>query len=261
MISILTPTFNRAYILTDLFESLQNQSSKDFDWIIVNDGSTDNTLKITDNFIKNALFPIKVITQKNFGKHIAINTGTLASTFEYIFIVDSDDQLSPNAIETVQSNLQKFSQYPGICFRRSNFDGTLIGKRLQNDMPLILHPTEAGNIFCGDLAYIFKRSALLKYPFPFFKNENFIPELFIWNKIGDEGKIVYFPAQSIYLCEYLDDGYSRNFSKNFQKNPKGFLLFYKDQFQREKKTLKKIKNLLRMLQAAFYILKTKIIKK
>ncbi|MFP3541439.1 hypothetical protein SB770_33485, partial [Pseudomonas sp. SIMBA_044] len=72
-------------------------------------------------------------------------------------------------------------------------------------------PTAAGGLYKGDLAYIFKREALIKHPFPVFEGEKFVPELLIWNRVSDEGVIKFFGHKVLYICEYLEDGYSANF--------------------------------------------------
>ena len=171
----------------------------------------------------------------------------------FIFIVDSDDILTEDALVYVQNAIDSLGKNDaGICFRRAYFDGTLIGTNKLSSEPIYLSPTEAANYFQGDLAYIFRTSALLSHPFPTIKGEKFVPELLIWNAIGDEGKIIFYPDKAIYLCEYLEDGYTVNFKRNLRLNPKGFALFYRDQFFREKSSVRKIKCTIRYLQCLYY---------
>ena len=89
---------------------------------------------------------------------------------------------------------------------------------------------------------------MLRHPFPVIPGERFIPELYIWNRIGDEGEIIFFPGKIIYLCEYLPDGYTANFAANLRRNPQGFLLFYATQLHRERRWLDKAKCFVRCLQ-------------
>ncbi|MNZ48468.1 hypothetical protein D3C78_662150 [compost metagenome] len=131
----------------------------------------------------------------------------------------------------------------------------LVGRDVEcSDFPVVMTPTEAGHFFKGDLAYIFKTEALRMHSFPVFSGERFVPELYIWNKIGDEGNIHYFANTILYLCDYLEDGYSKNFSSNLRRNPKGFLTFYWAQIARENKLLFKAKYVLRSVQCYFYAL-------
>ncbi len=113
-------------------------------------------------------------------------------------------------------------------------------------------PTDAGRFFVGDLAYVFSRKVMLSNLFPVIEGEKFVPELYIWNKISDQGNILYFPNDAIYLCEYMPDGYTENFWQNLRRNPKGFGLFYRAQFFRERSFVAKLKCLIRAGQCYFY---------
>jgi hypothetical protein len=252
MITVLTPTYNRAYTLERLYQSLLLQSAP-FEWLIIDDGSTDTTKELIAAFQKDTPFLIRYIYQENSGKHVAINTGAYAAEGDFIFIVDSDDMLTDDALIYVQNAICTLgSKDVGICFRRAYFNGILIGTKNISAEPIHLSPTEAGNYFQGDLAYIFRTSVLLSHPFPIIIGETFVPELLIWNAIGDEGNIIFYPDKSIYLCEYLEDGYSANFKRNLRRNPKGFALFYRDQFFRERSLSRKTKCAVRYVQCLYY---------
>ncbi|MFZ2969134.1 MAG: glycosyltransferase family 2 protein [Sulfuricurvum sp.] len=252
MITILTPTYNRVYTLERLYKSLCLQSIP-FEWLIIDDGSTDTTHELVASFQDKSFFPIHYIHQSNSGKHVAINTGTSMAKGEFIFIVDSDDALTQDALILVRHALNSLTQKEvGISFRRASFEGKIIGNKTHFRVPLVLSPTDASNLFQGDLAYIFRTSALLSHPFPIIRGETFVPELLLWNRIADEGDILYYPTTAIYQCEYLADGYSANFNQNLRKNPKGFALFYRDQFFREKTLIRKIKCAVRYLQCRYY---------
>ena len=109
-ITILTPTYNRAGTLPKLFESLQGQTSKDFEWIVIDDGSKDNTTELVKEFVEKAEgFLVTYLKQDNSGKHVALNNGISKAQGELIFIVDSDDWLSDNAVETILEYREKYS--------------------------------------------------------------------------------------------------------------------------------------------------------
>lgn len=255
MITVLTPTYNRVLTLPRLFHSLCAQSSMAFEWLVVDDGSNDGTYKLLNEFSVSAPFNIRVIQQSNSGKHVALNNGFAAAHSPWVFIVDSDDALISTAIEEVECSLSDLDGelLVGVCYRRAYFDLNLIGFNISvGGGPIVMSPSEAGHFFKGDLAYIFKTEALLRNPFPVVPGEKFVPELLIWNKVGDEGDIYFFCDRAIYLCDYLEDGYSKNFSSNLRRNPIGFLIFYWSQVFREKKLLYKFKNLLRVAQCLFY---------
>ncbi|MBN2895282.1 MAG: glycosyltransferase family 2 protein [Campylobacterales bacterium] len=251
MITVLTPTYNRAYTLTRLFESLMHQNGS-FEWLIIDDGSSDETQKLVEGFQSNALFEIRYMYQENSGKHIAINTGTAAARGAYCLIVDSDDALMPNALEVIEAQIAPHLNHIGWCFRRAYFNGTIIGNSTDMPQMIVMHPMQASHYFQGDLAYIFRTDALRAHPFPMIQGERFVPELLIWNCIADEGSICYFPHIAPYLCEYLPDGYSANFKKNLRVNPKGFGLYYADRLRREKRLIERLKALIRLLQCTLY---------
>lgn len=251
MITVLTPTYNRAYTLTRLFESLMQQNGS-FEWLIVDDGSTDDTQKLVEEFSPHATFDIRYIYQPNSGKHSAINTGAAAAHGEYCFIVDSDDALTPDAHEVIEAQIARHPDHVGWSFRRAFFNGRIIGNT--SDMPqmIVMHPMQASHYFKGDLAYLFRTEALRANLFPQIAYERFVPELLIWNRIADQGSICYFPHIAPYLCEYLPDGYSANFKKNLRANPRGFGLYYADRLHREHKPIERIKALIRLIQCYLY---------
>ena len=100
-ITIFTPTFNRGNRLPALYNSLQNQSNKDFEWLIVDDGSTDNTEELVRKWLSEPLFPVRYIKQKNGGKHRAVNRGVQEAQGELFFIVESDDVLPEQTNERI----------------------------------------------------------------------------------------------------------------------------------------------------------------
>lgn len=257
MISILTATYNRHHTLQRLYDSLLSQNSNTFEWVIVDDGSIDDTRKLVNTFVAENLIKIKYVFQQNKGKPSAINTGVPLCHYDYIFIVDSDDALTEDALSSLTTAIddaeREQKQFSGVGFRRANFSGQVWGltPNLQGST-VYLTATEAGNLFKGDLAYCFKKESLLRHPFPFYKGERFVPELFIWNKITDEGRVRFNVNKAIYLTEYLEDGLTKNFKKELKKYPYSFKVYYADQFQREKRIIKKAKMLVRYFQCVIY---------
>lgn len=259
MITVLTPSYNRSHTLERAFKSLVQQTNKRFEWLVIDDGSTDDTDVLIQKLGSRANFKVRYMRQENSGKHVAINTGTALAESEWILILDSDDALTHDAIATVQQYLDahQSADLLGLCFRKAFMNGAIIGQKQEFAEKIFLHPTDAGKLIKGDLAYIFRRSALLTHPFPVIPGEKFVPELYIWNKIGDDGKILFLTRKYIYLCEYLPDGYSANFTNNLKRNPRGFLVYYKSQFLRENFGIAKLKCAVRSLQCWYYAIWTK----
>ena len=118
-ITVFTPTYNRAYIIEELYRSLQRQTYSNFEWVVVDDGSTDNTQSIFKQWEKeNNVFPIRYVYQENGGKCRAINRGLQLAEGELFFTVDSDDYLTDDALEKIvtwESALTKDVKYCGFA--------------------------------------------------------------------------------------------------------------------------------------------------
>ena len=256
MITILTPTYNRVHTLERLYSSLCEQIDLEcFEWLIIDDGSSDETFTLIEKFKNQNKIPIRYIFQENRGKHVALNNGIENAKYDWIFIVDSDDTLTIDAISTIKKDLILLESLNvvGFCYRRAYFDDSIIGKEVKtNETYLLMSPSEAGKLLVGDLAYIFKKEIMRKNLFPVIPNEKFVPELYIWNKIHNYGKIAFFITKSIYKCEYLEDGYTKNFKRNLKNNPIGFLIFYSSQIFYEKKIIGKIKCIIRSFECIYY---------
>lgn len=222
MITVFTPTYNRAHLLTRLYESLCQQTYKDFEWIIVDDGSTDQTqsliknlelrIKIDascDNSDFKGLGGIRYIRQANGGKHRAINRGVQEARGELFFIVDSDDLMPEDALQTVVERWAAVRDdvcIGGVCGLDMTPNGTVIGSGLAKgeqtsnslDIRLKYHVT-------GDLKEVFRTSVLREFPFPEYESEKFCPEALVWNRIAQQYNLLYF-NQPIYIAEYQEGG-------------------------------------------------------
>lgn len=231
MITVFTPVYNRAYIIENLYHSLLSQTNYDFEWLIIDDGSTDFVEELVHGWMeaKTAPFEIRFFRQPNGGKHRAINRGVWLAAGEAFFIVDSDDYLTEEAIELIHKwwkDIGNDDGYAGVAGLRGNREGKIIG-----DIPLFGSYIDATNIergkygLLGDKAEVYKTSVLKKYPFPEFEGENFLTEAVVWDRIGDAGLKVRWFCQIIYMCEYREDGLTRKGKECFIKNPVGWGLY------------------------------------
>ena len=254
MITIMTPTYNRAYVLPRLYDSLCQQTRQDFEWLVIDDGSTDGTAELIFDYRVKSDFSINYYYKENGGKHRAINEGVVHATGDWIIIVDSDDLLTGDAVAKLYDVMNHIgSEFVGMCFRRTTLSGHIIGISDPAWIKsIVMQPIMAGHVLKADLAYVFRTNVMRECPFPEFPGEKFVPELYIWNKIADIGKIVFYVDQVIYLCEYLPDGYTSNFKKNLRSNPCGFGLFYRDQVIRDTRLFGKVKACVRSLQCILY---------
>ena len=132
LITVFTPTYNRADLLPHLFNSLRHQTYSDFEWVIVDDGSTDNTQEVVNDMLcdNDNQFSINYIRKENHGKHTAINMGVRHAKGELFMIVDSDDMLPDKALEIVADEYQYIKNdntYCGVCGYMAHSDGRIIG--------------------------------------------------------------------------------------------------------------------------------------
>lgn len=223
-LTIFTPTFNRGYILPKLFESLTIQTSSEFEWIIVDDGSTDNTEQIVNEWIDKCDFSILYIKQENQGKHIAINTGVANAHGELFFIVDSDDMLKPDAVEKINHFWESGDvddSISGIISYREFFDGRLVGTSLPaNIKKCKLRDTTAKYGSSGDKVVIYKTEILRQFPYPKFGSERFLGESYVFNQIDDQYDMLVMDER-LYRFGYQMDGLSQDFRKLYRNNPVG----------------------------------------
>lgn len=226
LVSILTPTYNRAHLLTRLFESLNNQNNFNFEWVIVDDGSTDNTKDIVDTF-KTEKFNLKYIYKENGGKHTALNIGINSCKGLLTFIVDSDDWLKANAIDsiiTIYNKYKRNDKLAGFSFLREYPDGKLNVK--SNHEKEYIGSYNQVRIYeqnIGDMAEVYYTNILKQYPFPEIKGEKFLGEDVVWIEIGKKYDLV-FLDYAIYVSDYLSDGLTKNRRKNNIKSCNGCYL-------------------------------------
>lgn len=224
MITIMTPTYNRAYILEKAYISLKNQTSFDFEWIIIDDGSSDHTEQLVRQWKEaHNAFDIVYFKQPNGGKHRAVNRGVNMARYDWFLILDSDDQLVETAVQTIHNWIADVSgqkEIVGVAGLRGSTDKPIGGTPKQEYVDATnLERKKYGLL--GDKAEVYKTEILAKYPFPEFKGENFIRESAVWDHIAKDGLKLRWYNEIIYLCEYIEDGLTQNtndetYSKNFQ---------------------------------------------
>lgn len=218
--TIFTPTYNRAYILTQLYNSLLNQTCNDFEWLIIDDGSTDNTESLIKGFITEDKIKIVYHKQKNQGKHIAINNSFNFINTDYFITVDSDDHLLPNAIEKcidILNDINKNDKIAGFTF--FNYLGSdELDLNDFGDLKTFDYNQINFNIK-GENTFVLETDIAKKYKFPIFNDEKFCQEAYMLIQILTNYKILY-TNYILAKGEYLEDGLSQNIYKRMMMNPK-----------------------------------------
>lgn len=226
-ITIITPTYNRANLLPRLYESLLRQKCSDFEWLVVDDGSTDHTEKLIAQYCASGIIKIRYEKQKNAGKHTALNRGIAMIQSELTFIVDSDDYLTDDSVETILAYHEKYKGMEGLCgysFLRCHEDGRVNTAYFPKDEQIstYLETRINGNIG-GDKAEIFYTDLLRQYPFPVFEGEKYMPEDVVWMQMSGPYKMVHI-NKNVYICDYLEGGLTRTGRKMKIHSPKGMVL-------------------------------------
>ena len=230
MLTIFTPTYNRAHLLPRLYKSLQHQDCFDFEWLVINDGSTDNTEELFSEWLKlDNSFPIRYFKVNNGGKQRAINKALELAEGEYFFIVDSDDMLVPDAVSFVLDSFQTLpsdNSFIGISGVKGDLDGMPLHRIPQIDPEtgfIDAHNIERPKYgLQADMAEAFFTAKLKKYCFPVWKGEKFVPEAVVWDQMALDGYKLRWFDKVTYLCEYQPDGLTNSSWRLLKNNPMGY---------------------------------------
>lgn len=244
MITILTPTFNRG-VLRSLWDSLQKQTVKDFEWLVVDDGSTDGTKNLIAQLQEKSNFPIRYIYKSNGGKHTALNVGIQTICSELTFIVDSDDCVTDDAVESILKIHKKYRSQNYICgyaFLRAFPDGKVNGKKFDVDEKIgsYIDVRVNGDDTGADKAEVFKTHCLKEFPFPEYPNEKFLGEDLVWVRMARKYEMVHI-NKAIYVGNYLEDGLTNNRRKHNIASPVGCMHRAEEFMESDLKTRYRIK--------------------
>lgn len=234
-LTIITPVYNRAYTIEKLYNSLLKQECRDFVWLVIDDGSTDNIEEVINTYIREGTINIKYIKKENGGKHTAVNKALEYVNSDLTIIVDSDDYLTSNSIETIKTYYQKYKNNNKIgfySFLRINGQNKILCKAKKNEFIGNYLKVRIKQNVKGDMAEVFVSSVLKKYRFAVFENEKFISEDTLWIELAKKYDTL-FVNKPIYVCDYLIDGITLNDKKTKFKSPLGSMLRGKQLMNKE----------------------------
>lgn len=230
-ISILTATYNRAELLSQLYNSLkENLKCKvDFEWLIMDDGSTDETKETVKQFIDEKLIDIKYFYQENQGKMAAINKLVLKSEGDLIVECDSDDFFTEDAFEVINEEYEKNKNEKDIyamCFLKYDKKGNNMGKDFKKEKTTMfdLYFKEGEN---GEKALVFLADIRKKYKYKLEHDEKFVTEARMHHEMDLNYNIICI-NEAVMICEYQEEGYSKNIVEQFKKNPYGYYEYFKE---------------------------------
>lgn len=228
-LTIFTPAYNRARTLERTYQSLCKQTCKDFEWLIIDDGSTDNTAEIVNDWIKESDFMIRYIYQENQGMHGAHNTAYKNITTELNTCIDSDDYMPNDAVENIITfwKNNKTEKYAGFIGLDQREDGSIIGTLFPSEMKettLMDFYADGGR---GDKKLVYRTEVIKKYPeYPLFEGERYVGLAYKYMLIDQDYKMLTL-NQPLVTAEYQVDGSSNMMWKQYWNNPRGFAFFRK----------------------------------
>lgn len=254
LITIFTPSYNRAHLLLAAYESLCKQTCKDFEWLIVDDGSVDNTEVVVNGFVSEQKIQIRYFKKPNGGKHTAINLGAKVAQGELFWILDSDDSLPENAITVVAEKWQRIDNkesLAGICGYMAHLNGEVIGS------PIVSEGTVASSIdiryklhIIGDMMEVWRTDVIKEYPFSEIQGERFCPEILVWNRIAKEYPLYMIP-EVIYYRDYLEGGLTDNIVRVRMNSPVASMMTYSELYSLDISIKERIKAAINYWRFAF----------
>lgn len=226
-LTIFTPSFNRAYCLEQLYNSLIGQTNQDFCWLIIDDGSIDNTEELVQSWINEDKIDIQYHYQANQGMHGGHNSAYKLIETELNVCIDSDDHMPLNAVELILNqwdNIKYNKNLAGIIGLDADKSGKILGTKLpEGVVESTLYDLHHKHKVKGDKKLVLRTSVVKEFPpYPIYENERLVPLGTLYLQIDQKYK--YRCANEVYcIVEYLDDGSSRNILKQYKRSPKGFL--------------------------------------
>lgn len=244
-LTIFTPAYNRAHTIGRTYESLCRQTCKDFEWLIVDDGSSDNSRELVEEWIAEERIPIRYIYQENQGMHGAHNTAYKNINTELNTCIDSDDWMPDDAVEKIVSFWKKYGSenVAGIIGLDATEDGKVIGE----SFPEGLKETTLRGYYeelkgTGDKKLVYRTSVICNAPeYPLFDGERYVGLAYKYYLVDEHMPLLV--SNDVYvIVDYQDDGSSRGMWRQYWNNPKGFAFFRKFDMQKTHSLKRKIMN-------------------
>ena len=257
LLTIFTPTYNRKDLLKRVYDSLLVQTVKDFEWLIVDDGSTDDTDSVVREWIMENRITIRYFYRENGGKMRAHNVGVRLAKGEIFTCLDSDDYLVETAVEELVHcyNVNKDRQYEekrvaGVVAHKGETADKLLGDCEFPDCELSTLYGLYLKGFKGETTLLYETRVLRQYPFPEIDGEKYVPEDYVYDKIDVEYALAVLP-KIITVCEIVSEGYTDSVKKLKKNNPMAWYLYYEQRAAITPFSMLKIKYLGRYVIYAF----------
>lgn len=228
-LTIFTPAYNRAHTIGRTYESLLRQTCKDFEWLVIDDGSTDNTGELVKSWIKDNKIPIRYIRQENQGMHGAHNTAYRNISTELNTCIDSDDFMPDDAVEKIVGFWKRYGsdRYAGIVGLDRTEDGRIIGTQFPESLKATTLQGYYAHGGSGDKKLVYRTEVINRYPeYPLFEGERYVGLAYKYMLIDKDYRLLTL-NEPLVTVEYQPDGSSYNMYRQYWNNPKGFSFFRK----------------------------------
>ena len=224
-LTVFTPAYNRANTLPRAFEALKKQSDKRFVWLIVDDGSTDNTREVVESFQKEDCgFKIEYVYKENGGMHTAHNLAYKLIKTELNTCIDSDDTIGDEAVGKILDFWEKngSDEYAGIVGFDTDFDGNVIGTRFPEDLKKTTLGAYYKNGGSGDKKLVYRTDVVKKYPpYPEYEGEKLVPLGSLYTLIDQDYELLVLD-EALCRVEYQPDGSGASIFRQYRQSPKWF---------------------------------------
>lgn len=227
-LTVFTLTYNRAYCLHKCYESLLRQSCKDFEWLVVDDGSTDNTKELVDQWTAEGKIPIRYIYKENGGMHTGYNTAYDNIFTELAVSIDSDDYMTDDAVEKIVTfwAANKDEKYAGIVGLDITCDNKVIGSRLPAQKSTTIYDLYNRLGVTGDKKQVYRPELIRPYHSPEFKGEKLFPTCYKYFLVDLDYEMLILD-EPLCVVEYMPDGYTKNIIKSYKKNLNNYIFYRK----------------------------------
>jgi len=253
-ITVFTPTFNRAHLLPRLYNSLCKQTSSDFLWLIIDDGSSDGTQELVKQWQVENIVQIEYQFKENGGMHTGHNVAYACIKTELNVCIDSDDYMPEYAVEKMVqfwSSLEDKHNYSGFVGLDITEDGTIIGTKFPNNLKSGSY-LDLYKKITGDKKFVLVTEEVRKYPpYPMYEDEKLVPLGILYMMMG-EAKDFAVTNDVYCVVEYQEDGSSNSIFNQYRQSPKGFAYARKEIIRIDKSVTRQVKMYLHLISSSFF---------
>ena len=238
LLTIFTPAYNRADKLKHIYNSLKKQLNDKYEWLIVDDGSVDETEKIVSTFIDDLSLNVRYFKKENGGKHTAHNSAIELAAGRYFMCLDSDDYLAEGVLDKLLEMLESLEGEEGLVAYKCSQEGNLLSNIFPNEERILCFYELYSKYGCdGEFVLIYPTQLLKKNKFPVFSGERFITECVLYDRLHIPMKLF---KEIVEVCEYQPDGLSNSLNDIMKNNPAGYCLYFMQRIDMQTRFMKRI---------------------